>query len=145
MSRTVFAGATYNLKRPDCTGDLQGLPTGTPVSCLSTEVLSAWLRNPPALIPMDATQNVNGQYRGMPNLGLSEPQMAPARRLLGDVEVAATEGRDDGHHRTATEEPRTPAGERRRAPASDGRLPAAHRHHGVEELDLHDRPQEDSA
>ena len=39
-------------------------------------MLSAWLRNPPALIPMDATQNVNGQYRGMPNLGLSEPQIA---------------------------------------------------------------------
>jgi hypothetical protein len=76
MSRTVFAGATYNLKRPDCTGDLQGLPTGTPVSCLNSEVLSAWLRNPPALIPMDATQNANGQYRGMPNLGLSEPQIA---------------------------------------------------------------------
>jgi cytochrome c oxidase subunit 2 len=76
MSRTVFAGATLNLKRPDCTGDLQGLPTGTPVSCLNSEVLSAWLRNPPALIPMDAVQNANGQYRGMPNLGLSEPQIA---------------------------------------------------------------------
>ena len=76
MSRSVFAGATYDLKRPNCTGDLQGLPTGTPVSCLNSEVLSAWLRNPPALIPMDATQNANGQYRGMPNLGLSEPQIA---------------------------------------------------------------------
>jgi cytochrome c oxidase subunit II len=76
MSRTVFAGATYNLKRPDCTGDLQGLPTGTPVECLNSVTLSAWLRNPPALIPMDAVQNADGKYRGMPNLGLSEPQIA---------------------------------------------------------------------
>jgi cytochrome c oxidase subunit 2 len=76
MSRTTFAGATYNLKRPNCTGDLQGLPTGTPVSCLNSEVLSAWLRNPPALIPMDAVPNEQGLYRGMPNLGLSEPQIA---------------------------------------------------------------------
>jgi cytochrome c oxidase subunit 2 len=75
MSRTVFAGATYNLKRPNCTGDLQGLPTGTPVECLNAVTLSAWLRNPPALIPMDAVQNANGQYRGMPNLGLSEQQI----------------------------------------------------------------------
>jgi cytochrome c oxidase subunit 2 len=76
MSRITFAGATYNLKRPNCTGDLQGLPTGTPVTCLNAEVLSAWLRDPPALIPMDAVQNADGKYRGMPNLGLSEPQIA---------------------------------------------------------------------
>jgi len=76
MSRTVFAGATYDLKRPNCTGDLQGLPTGTPVECLNAVTLSAWLRNPPALVPMDAVQNANGQYRGMPNLGLSESQIA---------------------------------------------------------------------
>jgi cytochrome c oxidase subunit 2 len=76
MSRTTFAGATYDLKRPNCTGDLQGLPTGTPVTCLNAEVLSAWLRNPPGLVPMDAVQNADGKYRGMPNLGLSEPQIA---------------------------------------------------------------------
>jgi hypothetical protein len=76
MSRITFAGATYNLKRPGCTGDLQGLPTGTPVSCLNSETLSAWLRNPSALVPMDAVQNADGKYRGMPNLGLSESQIA---------------------------------------------------------------------
>jgi mono/diheme cytochrome c family protein len=76
MSRTTFAGATYDLKRPNCTGDLQGLPTGTPVDCLNAEELSAWLRNPSALVPMAAEQNAAGQYRGMPNLGLSEAQIA---------------------------------------------------------------------
>jgi cytochrome c oxidase subunit 2 len=76
MSRTTFAGATYDLKRPDCTGDLQGLPTGTPPECLNAEELSAWLRDPPALVPMDAVQNAEGKYRGMPNLGLSETQIA---------------------------------------------------------------------
>jgi cytochrome c oxidase subunit 2 len=76
MSRTTFAGGTYDLKRAGCTGDLQGLPTGTPVTCLNAVELSAWLRDPPALVPMDAEQNADGKYRGMPNLGLSEPQIA---------------------------------------------------------------------
>jgi len=76
MSRTTFAGATLDLKRPRCSGDLQGLPTGTPVECLNAEELSAWLRNPPGLVPMDAEQNADGKYRGMPNLGLSETQIA---------------------------------------------------------------------
>jgi len=76
MSRTSFAGATYDLKRPGCTGDLQGLPTGTPTECLNAEELSAWLRNPLALVPMVGEQNVDGKYRGMPNLGLSETQIS---------------------------------------------------------------------
>jgi cytochrome c oxidase subunit 2 len=76
MSRTVFAGATLNLDRPGCTGDLQGQVTGTPVSCLNVAALSAWLRNPPGVIPMDVTPNPNGLIRGMPNLGLSETQIS---------------------------------------------------------------------
>ena len=76
MSRITFAGATYNLKLPNCTGDLNGQPTGTPVSCLNTVALSAWLRDPSALVPMAATPNAEGQYRGMPTLGLSETQIA---------------------------------------------------------------------
>jgi cytochrome c oxidase subunit 2 len=76
MSRTTFAGSTYDLKRPNCTGDLNGLPTGTPVNCLASETLSAWLRNPPALVPMDVQPNNEGLIRGMPNLGLSETQIS---------------------------------------------------------------------
>jgi cytochrome c oxidase subunit II len=76
MSRSVFAGATYNLALPGCTGDLGGLPTGTAPSCLNVPTLSAWLRNPSALIPMDVTPDAQGKVRGMPNLGLSETQIA---------------------------------------------------------------------
>jgi cytochrome c oxidase subunit 2 len=76
MSRSVFAGATYNLALPGCTGDRGGLPTGTAPSCLNVPTLSAWLRNPSALIPMDTTPNAQGLIRGMPNLGLSESQIA---------------------------------------------------------------------
>jgi cytochrome c oxidase subunit 2 len=76
MSRSVFAGATYNLALPGCTGDRSGLPTGTAPSCLNVPTLSAWLRNPSALIPMDTTPNAQGLIRGMPNLGLSESQIA---------------------------------------------------------------------
>jgi cytochrome c oxidase subunit 2 len=76
MSRTVFAGATYNLAVPGCTGDLQGLPIGTAPTCLNVTALSAWLRDPPALIPMDVVPNADGKVRGMPDLGLSEDQIA---------------------------------------------------------------------
>jgi cytochrome c oxidase subunit II len=76
MSRTTFAGAALDLKIPNCTGDLGGLPTGTPVNCLNAVELAKWLRNPPAVLPQDSTQNAEGLYRGMPNLGLSETQIA---------------------------------------------------------------------
>jgi cytochrome c oxidase subunit 2 len=76
MSRTTFAGAALDLKLPGCTGDLQGQVTGTPVNCLNSRQLSAWLRNPPDVIPMYVQPDANGKYRGMPNLGLSETQIA---------------------------------------------------------------------
>jgi mono/diheme cytochrome c family protein len=76
MSRTIFAGGTLPLELPNCTGDNQGLPTGTPQSCLNVNELSKWLRNPPAVLPMAATPNADGMYRGMPDLGLSESQIA---------------------------------------------------------------------
>jgi cytochrome c oxidase subunit 2 len=76
MSRTTFAGSALDLKIPGCTGnETPDLPTGTPVSCLNVVGLARWLRNPPAVLPMDATQNAEGLYRGMPNLGLSETQI----------------------------------------------------------------------
>jgi len=77
MSRTTFVGGVFDLKLPNCTGDLQGEVTGTPVNCLNTARLSQWLRNPPGLIPMAATKpNAEGLYRGMPNLNLSEKQIS---------------------------------------------------------------------
>jgi cytochrome c oxidase subunit 2 len=85
MSRTTFAGSALDLKRPGCTGDLGGLPTGTPQSCLNTEQLSAWLRNPPDVIPMYAEQDAQGKYRGMPNLGLSETQIAQLAAYLSTL------------------------------------------------------------
>jgi cytochrome c oxidase subunit 2 len=76
MSRTTFAGSALDLKIPGCTGnETNELPTGTPVNCLNVVGLARWLRNPPGVLPMDATQNAEGLYRGMPNLGLSETQI----------------------------------------------------------------------
>ena len=49
---------------------------GTPQSCLNVNELSKWLRNPPAVLPMAATPNADGMYRGMPDLGLSESQIS---------------------------------------------------------------------
>ena len=62
-----------------------GLPTGTPVNCLNVVELAKWLRNPPGVVPMDATQNAEGLYRGMPNLGLSETQIAQLIAYLATV------------------------------------------------------------
>jgi cytochrome c oxidase subunit 2 len=76
MTRTVFAGATQPLLRPGCAGDLQGQVTGTPQKCVDIEALSRWLRNPPGVLPMDVTPNDQGKLRGMPNLHLSEKQIA---------------------------------------------------------------------
>jgi cytochrome c oxidase subunit 2 len=76
MSRATFAGSALDLKIPGCTGnETSDLPTGTPVNCLNVVALARWLRNPPGVLPMDATQNAEGLYRGMPNLGLSETQI----------------------------------------------------------------------
>ena len=72
----IFAGGTLPLELPNCTGDNGGLPTGTPPTCLNVSELSKWLRNPPAVLPMAATPNADGMYRGMPDLGLSESQIA---------------------------------------------------------------------
>ena len=54
MSRTTFAGATYNLITPDCTATPPG-PTGTPKECLNRDDLEAWLRDPNRLVPMAAS------------------------------------------------------------------------------------------
>ena len=68
MSRSVFAGAMFDLRRSDCAVD-HDMPTGTPVECLNRPQLEAWLRNAPkekAMYP---------PTRGMPALGLTETQI----------------------------------------------------------------------
>ncbi len=69
MSRTTFAGATYNLITPNCTATPPG-PTGTPKQCLNRDDLEAWLRDPNRLVPMAASDG-----RGMPNLHLTEAEI----------------------------------------------------------------------
>ena len=75
MSRTTFAGGTFELRTENCTADLGGLPTGTPDACLNRPDLEAWLRNAPAEKPMYTELNDEKKYRGMPNLNLSEQQI----------------------------------------------------------------------
>jgi cytochrome c oxidase subunit II len=82
MSRSVFAGGKFDLslRSEACNNKTapftEGLPTGTPDGCLNRADLEAWLRNAPAVKPMYAIQNEDKLYRGMPNLNLSEAQIA---------------------------------------------------------------------
>jgi cytochrome c oxidase subunit 2 len=80
MSRSTFAGAAFNLKKPECTNPTEysdRYPTGTSDQCLNTPELERWLRNAPAMKPMYAkpSPGSNGLIRGMPNLNLSESQI----------------------------------------------------------------------
>ena len=47
----------------------------TPPECLDRAKLEAWLRNAPGMKAMAPDPGPNGLRRGMPNLGLSEPQI----------------------------------------------------------------------
>jgi cytochrome c oxidase subunit 2 len=60
MSRKVFAGAEFPLWVPNKDGKLE----------LNRNQLEAWLRNPPALVPMAPEE-----ARGMPNLNLGEDEI----------------------------------------------------------------------
>jgi cytochrome c oxidase subunit 2 len=85
MSRTRFAGETYPLQTPECLGQIEKASSdalgalylkGTTAECLNTAKLAAWLRNAPAMKPMYTKPDSQGRLRGMPNLGLSEAQIA---------------------------------------------------------------------
>ncbi len=82
MSRTTFAGGSFDLKNPECTNDPEfdaEYATGTADNCLEQTELEEWLRDPPAKKPMfvdpENLDSTDGLYRGMPNLGLSEGQI----------------------------------------------------------------------
>ena len=62
MSRETFAGSIFNLYDPD---------TGV----FNRAAVEAWLRNPPALKPMYTDIAEGEQYRGMPDLDLTEEQI----------------------------------------------------------------------
>lgn len=72
MSRSTFAGAMFKLNRDGCEAKPVGGVTGTAPECVDRAQLEAWLRDAPEEKPMYAELNENNQYRGMPNLGLSE-------------------------------------------------------------------------
>ena len=78
MSRTTFAGGSFDLKQPDCTNPAEytdTYPTGTSDACLNRVQLERWIRNAPAMKPMYVTPDADGRIRGMPALGLSESQI----------------------------------------------------------------------
>jgi cytochrome c oxidase subunit II len=82
MSRTTFAGGSFDLKFPECTNDPEydaQYVTGTADNCLNQARLEEWLRDPTALKPMftdpENLSSTDGLYRGMPTLGLSEDQI----------------------------------------------------------------------
>ncbi len=78
LSRTTFAGAAFDLKKPECTNPQEytdRFPTGTSDECLNRNQLERWLRNAPAMKPMYLTPEDDGRVRGMPALGLTEAQI----------------------------------------------------------------------
>ena len=84
MTRASFAGANYSLRTKECEDRLlKATPEefgaeylkGTSVECLNRTELEAWLRDPSALKAMAPNPNAEGKGRGMPTLGLTEPQI----------------------------------------------------------------------
>ncbi len=88
MTRTTFAGATWDLLTEDCKQNLrEAKPAdfgamylkGVTAECFNEVDLREWLRNAPAKKPMYADPNnleaSNGLYRGMPNLNLTDDQI----------------------------------------------------------------------
>ncbi|MBM3639419.1 MAG: cytochrome c oxidase subunit II [Actinobacteria bacterium] len=85
MSRNTFAGATWDLLKKDCRGNVWDAKSeefgakyleGVSADCLNEVDLRRWLRNAPAMKPMYADptklEPTDGKYRGMPYLALSE-------------------------------------------------------------------------
>jgi cytochrome c oxidase subunit 2 len=88
MTRTTFAGASYDLLTPECKNRLWKAKSadfsklylqGVTPDCLDAVQLREWIRNAPGKKPMYANPNnlgpTNGKTRGMPNLNLNEDQI----------------------------------------------------------------------
>jgi cytochrome c oxidase subunit 2 len=88
MSRTTFAGATWDLLNDQCRKALHDAPPdkfgalylqGVTPQCFNEADLREWIRNAPAKKPMYSSEaqkaENGGKYRGMPNLNLSDNQI----------------------------------------------------------------------
>jgi cytochrome c oxidase subunit 2 len=88
MTRTTFAGATWDLLTDACRKTLHDAPPdqfgalylkGVTPECFNEAELRDWIRNAPAKKPMyssEAQKTENGgKYRGMPNLNLNDNQI----------------------------------------------------------------------
>jgi cytochrome c oxidase subunit 2 len=88
MTRNTFAGAMFDLVTPACRDRVWGARpaefgdrylSGVSEECLNQSDLRSWLRNAPSMKPMYANPSLltstGGKYRGMPYLGLSEPDI----------------------------------------------------------------------
>jgi cytochrome c oxidase subunit 2 len=88
MSRTTFAGATFDLLTETCRKALRDASPeefgalylkGVTPECFNEAELREWIRNPPAMKPMYSSEEQKtesgGKYRGMPNLNLTDDQI----------------------------------------------------------------------
>ncbi|HEX2784874.1 MAG TPA: cytochrome c oxidase subunit II [Ilumatobacteraceae bacterium] len=88
MTRTTFAGATWDLLTDECRKTLHDAPPdkfgalylkGVTPECFNEAELRDWIRNAPAKKPMYSSEKQKtengGKYRGMPNLNLTDDQI----------------------------------------------------------------------
>ena len=88
MTRTTFAGATWDLLTDECRATLRDAKPeefgalylqGVRPECFNEAELREWIRNPPAKKPMYSSEKEKadngGKYRGMPNLNLTDDQI----------------------------------------------------------------------
>jgi cytochrome c oxidase subunit II len=88
MSRTTFAGATWDLLTDACRAKLHDASPeafgalylqGVTPECFNEGELREWIRNAPAKKPMYSSEadktDSGGKYRGMPNLNLTDNQI----------------------------------------------------------------------
>jgi cytochrome c oxidase subunit II len=88
MTRTTFAGATWDLLNDECRSALLNATPeafgalylkGVTPDCLNEAELREWIRNAPGKKPMYSSEEQKtesgGKYRGMPNLNLTDDQI----------------------------------------------------------------------
>ncbi|MDP9463946.1 MAG: cytochrome c oxidase subunit II [Actinomycetota bacterium] len=88
MTRTTFAGATWDLLTDECRSTLRDAAPeefgalylkGVTPECFNEAELREWIRNAPGKKPMYASEEQKtengGKYRGMPNLNLTDDQI----------------------------------------------------------------------